>query len=120
MADRYCRNCGRELAEDDRFCPNCGTPVHEAAHVPTPEADRPVPSIPPPSERNAWQRFRYGMADAPEQYHEASSERPYYPPPRDPGIWTGVKLGCGMFIVLPIIIFLGAILFISLFLGSGR
>jgi hypothetical protein len=46
MADRYCRNCGAELAEDDQFCSNCGTPVHRAAHVPTPEADRPVP--PPP------------------------------------------------------------------------
>ena len=46
MADRYCRNCGHELAETDRFCPNCGTPVHEAAHVPTPEADVDVPSPP--------------------------------------------------------------------------
>src|SRR5215207_10080771 len=50
MADRYCRNCGHELAEDDRFCPNCGRPVHEAAHVPTPEADVPVP---PPPQRAA-------------------------------------------------------------------
>ena len=50
MADRYCRNCGHELAENDRFCPNCGTPVHEAAHVPTPKADVPVP--PPPQQ--AW------------------------------------------------------------------
>ena len=46
MTDRYCRNCGHELAETDRFCPNCGTPVHEAAHVPTPEADVDVP-LPP-------------------------------------------------------------------------
>jgi hypothetical protein len=46
VADRYCSNCGHELAEDDRFCPNCGRPVHETAHVPTPEADVPVP--PPP------------------------------------------------------------------------
>ena len=46
MAERYCRNCGYELAETDRFCPNCGTPVHEAAHVPTPEADVDVPSPP--------------------------------------------------------------------------
>src|SRR5918997_4816948 len=48
LADRYCRNCGHELAEDDRFCPNCGTPVHKAAHVPTPEADVPLP--PPPQQ----------------------------------------------------------------------
>jgi zinc-ribbon domain len=46
VTDRYCRNCGHELAETDRFCPNCGTPVHEAAHVPTPEADVDVPSPP--------------------------------------------------------------------------
>jgi len=46
VTERYCRNCGHELAETDRFCPNCGTPVHEAAHVPTPEADVDVPSPP--------------------------------------------------------------------------
>jgi hypothetical protein len=46
MPDRYCRNCGHELAETDRFCPNCGTPVHQAAYVPTPEADVDVP-LPP-------------------------------------------------------------------------
>jgi hypothetical protein len=46
VADRYCSYCGHELAEDTRFCPNCGRPVHETAHVPTPEADVPVP--PPP------------------------------------------------------------------------
>jgi hypothetical protein len=58
VTDRYCRNCGHELAETDRFCPNCGTPVHEAAHVPTPEADVDVPlppqqagvTAPPPDE----------------------------------------------------------------------
>jgi hypothetical protein len=43
---RYCRNCGHELGPGDQFCQNCGTPVHEAARVPTPEADVPVP--PPP------------------------------------------------------------------------
>jgi hypothetical protein len=47
VTDRYCRNCGHELAETDRFYPNCGTPVQEAAHVPTPEADVDVPSPPP-------------------------------------------------------------------------
>jgi hypothetical protein len=46
VTDRYCRNCGHELAETDRFCPNCGTPVHQGAHVPTPEADVEVPSPP--------------------------------------------------------------------------
>jgi hypothetical protein len=46
LADRYCRNCGYELAETDSFCPNCGRPVHETANVLTPEADA---SGPPPS-----------------------------------------------------------------------
>jgi uncharacterized membrane protein YvbJ len=46
VADRYCSNCGHELAQDDRSCPNCGSPVHQTAQVPTPEADVPVP--PPP------------------------------------------------------------------------
>ena len=46
VTERHCRNCGHELAETNRFCPNCGTPVHEAAHVPTPEADVDVPSPP--------------------------------------------------------------------------
>jgi hypothetical protein len=66
VADRYCGNCGRELREDDRFCPSCGRAVHEVAQVPTPEADRPVPRIPPAAERNAWQRIRYGTLDAPQ------------------------------------------------------
>jgi len=40
---RYCGNCGNELNPADQFCQNCGTPVHQAATVPTPEADVPVP-----------------------------------------------------------------------------
>jgi TM2 domain-containing membrane protein YozV len=43
---RYCSNCGNELRPGDQLCQNCGTPVHQAATVPTPEADVPVP--PPP------------------------------------------------------------------------
>jgi zinc-ribbon domain len=65
VTDRYCRNCGHELAETDRFCPNCGTPVHEAAHVPTPEADVNVPlppqqdgaMTPPPAEVDGREDF---------------------------------------------------------------
>jgi hypothetical protein len=49
VADRYCRNCGHELRQDDRFCPGCGRAVHETAHVPTPEADVDVPPPPQPS-----------------------------------------------------------------------
>jgi hypothetical protein len=42
---RYCSNCGQELGEEARFCPSCGRPVHEVAHVPTPEADVAVPPL---------------------------------------------------------------------------
>ena len=52
MADRYCRNCGRELRTEDQFCTGCGRPVHATAHVPTPEADVPVPP-PAPSSQEA-------------------------------------------------------------------
>jgi hypothetical protein len=45
---RYCGNCGRELSQEDQFCRSCGAPVHEAARVPTPEADVPVPPPPQP------------------------------------------------------------------------
>ena len=110
---RYCSNCGHELADDDRFCPNCGNPVHETARVPTPEADRRVPPIPPAAERTAGERLRYGTLDAPPRNRQQ---------PRDPGVWTGVKLGCGMFIVLPIIIFVVIIvllIFFGMLGGSG-
>jgi hypothetical protein len=106
---RYCSNCGHELADDDRFCANCGNPVRETAHVPTPEADRPVPPIPPAAERTAWERIRYGTLDPRSRNHQQ---------PREPGVWTGVKLGFGMFIVLPIIIIVLVIFFVIL-VGSG-
>src|SRR5215218_9198397 len=48
---RYCTNCGQELKPEDQFCTNCGMPVHRAARVPTPKADRPVPPLPPPTPR---------------------------------------------------------------------
>jgi|SRR5215204_336789 len=57
MADRYCRNCGNELGTGDRFCQNCGTPVHQAAYVPTPEADVPVP--PPPQQQAGGPPLRH-------------------------------------------------------------
>jgi hypothetical protein len=49
MADRYCRNCGHELAENNRFCTNCGAPAHQAGQIPTPEADTAAP--PPPMQQ---------------------------------------------------------------------
>ena len=69
---RCCTNCGHQLAEDDRFCANCGTPVHEAAHMPTPEAER--PGVPPAAERNTWERLsgkqRIPITMSPEQAME--------------------------------------------------
>jgi hypothetical protein len=130
VANKYCRNCGHELAEDDHFCPNCGRPVHETAHVPTPEADVPVPRVPPPAERNAWQRFMYGTLDLGEDSPRAAARTPprqtpartterNHSQPRDPGVWTGVKLGCGMFIVLPIIIAVVVVLVFVLVASGG-
>jgi hypothetical protein len=46
VVERYCSNCGQQLLLEEQFCPNCGRPAHETAHVPTPEADVPLP--PPP------------------------------------------------------------------------
>src|SRR5215218_10639319 len=48
--ERYCSNCGQELKPEDQFCSNCGMPVHRGARVPTSNADRPVPPLPPPTQ----------------------------------------------------------------------
>jgi hypothetical protein len=56
--ERYCSNCGHELQPEDQFCSNCGMTVHRAARVPTPEADRPVPPLPPPTREVARRNFR--------------------------------------------------------------
>jgi len=85
---RYCSNCGQPLDPDAQFCQSCGQPVHQTARIPTPQAY--VPTPPPPQSQ---QRYR------------------------DPGVWTGVKLGFGMFIVLPILIVL-FIIVVMIFLGS--
>ena len=79
MANRYCRNCGHELAENDRFCPNCGTPIQEAAHVPTPEADVPVP--PPPGQQQAGEAAPPQHAGAPQEGWR--QRHPIVPP----GVW---------------------------------
>ncbi len=54
--ERYCTHCGHELKPDDQFCTNCGVPVHRAARVPTPEADRPVPPLPSPTQEVGGRR----------------------------------------------------------------
>jgi Domain of unknown function (DUF4352)/zinc-ribbon domain len=98
MADRYCRNCGQELTEDSRFCPNCGTPIQEAAHVPTPEADVPVP---PPPQQQAW---------------ETTTPRPEQATPQPPGRSTANRIfvGCAGLVVV-LVLFVGCLAV----LGSG-
>ena len=56
--ERYCSNCGHELRPEDQFCSNCGMPVHRVARVPTPEADRPVSPLPPPTREVGRRNFR--------------------------------------------------------------
>jgi hypothetical protein len=60
--ERFCSNCGHELNPEDQFCSNCGMPVHRAARVPTPEADRPVPPLPPPTREVSRRNFRGSSA----------------------------------------------------------
>ena len=82
VANRFCDNCGQELSEDARFCSSCGRPIHETAHVPTPEADVPVPpppgqqqagdTVPPPQQEDTQELARAivreaGIANDPEQ-----------------------------------------------------
>ena len=98
MADRYCRNCGQELAGGDRFCPSCGAPIQEAAHVPTPEADVPVP---PPPRQQGWET----TTPAPER---AAPE----PPPRSTA--NKIFLGCAGLVVV-LVLFVGCLAV----LGSG-
>ncbi len=85
---RYCTNCGHELRSEDQFCANCGTPVHRAAHVPTPEADVPVP--PPPQQGG-------GTAPPPPQQQAAS-------PAQGRSVGRILLLGClgvaGLFFLL--------------------
>jgi hypothetical protein len=90
MADRYCTNCGHELAEDGRFCHNCGSPVHQTAQVPTPEADVPVP---PPPRQQAWETAAppSGQANA-------------LPQGRSAAFWLFV----GIAIVIVVLLLLGA------------
>src|SRR5215208_7004695 len=100
MADRYCTNCGHELAEDGRFCHNCGSPVHQTAQVPTPEADVPVP---PPPQQRVWATAT--------------------PPPQPNALpWQSsmaTKLAIGAAIVLVVLVLLGVVIATIDVTGSG-
>jgi zinc-ribbon domain len=105
MADRFCGECGNELSEDDRFCRNCGTPVHEAAVVPSPEADV---STPPPPPQSGWQRFKEGWQGTGQEGTRFSDPAP---PPREeprPFLYQScLNFGCAVIIIL---IVLGVVL----------
>src|SRR5215207_265411 len=58
--ERYCSNCGHELKPEDQFCSNCGMPVHRTARVPTSNADREVPPLPPPTQEVGRRRSLTG------------------------------------------------------------
>src|SRR5215204_7639133 len=89
---RYCGNCGNQLSPEDQFCRNCGTPVHQAATVPTPEADVPVP--PPPQAGGVGGGDAAAPAAAPQESGRRGRRHP-------------ILLGClgiiGLFLLLGII-----------------
>jgi hypothetical protein len=63
LADRFCRNCGRELAEDDRFCPNCGQD-QTATFPPEQYIQTPNVNVPPPQSSPARAGFGAGFGAA--------------------------------------------------------
>jgi zinc-ribbon domain len=101
MANRYCSHCGYALPDDSRFCPNCGKPTQTTAHVPTPEADVPVP--PPPGQR-AW-----GTATPPPGQAYALTQE------RSPAF----RLFVGSAIVIVVLLLLGAVLAAVSVAGGG-
>ena len=64
MADRYCRNCGHELAEKNRFCTNCGAPAHQAGHIPTPDAATATLQPPPIQQTQGTAGSKQGKVSA--------------------------------------------------------
>ena len=81
---RYCPNCGQAYQEGQKFCGSCGRAVGPNAPPIPPEQGRiQIPTQAPPPQMT------------PTQYQS-----------RGPGMWSGVKIGIGMFIILPILILL--------------
>jgi hypothetical protein len=104
---RHCGNCGHELSEDARFCPECGQPVHETAHVPTPEADVPVP--PSPGQSSAG--YTQPRTEAPPQQQGSMVGRSF-------GAGFGASIGwivggCVVTIVLLMVLFGGCMALIA-------
>jgi len=120
--DRYCRSCGQELESEDQFCGSCGRPVHATAHVPTPEADVPVPPPPqvednpvPPGSGRAqtapWGPV-WGMVAVflVLWVGVTIQERPSDPPGKDLGDQIGYQIGAGIVPALRVTTRVGAVL----------
>src|SRR5215210_6825269 len=94
--ERYCSTCGQELRPEDLFCSNCGKPVHLTAHVPTPEADVPVPP-PQQAQRTAPMPHPAGASST------QSDRRPDEPSGQAPFSikeMMGLGVGAGVFTLL--------------------
>jgi hypothetical protein len=122
----YCQNCGEEYREGQRFCGNCGRALGEDAPPIPPEQGRiETPSQPvPPPPQGGWQRFKEGWQGTGQEGTRFSDPAPPPTAPseyqqRGPGVWSGVKIGCGMFIVLPILIILVVVVFLALVGSAG-
>jgi hypothetical protein len=107
LEGRYCGNCGHELSEDARFCPECGQPVHETAHIPTPEADVQLP--PPPGQSSA--SYNPPRTEAPPQQQGSMVGRSF-------GAGFGASIGwivggCLVTIVLLTVMFAGCMALIA-------
>jgi hypothetical protein len=101
MANRYCSHCGYGLREDSRFCTNCGKPTQEAAYVPTPEADVPIP---PPPRQQAWEKAT------------SSSGRDHALPQEHS---TAFRLFVGSSIVIVVLLLLGVVVAALSLTGGG-
>jgi len=98
---RYCPNYGNALPYAPmNFCPNCGQALETSATAEIPTGPQPIPQ-------------------------PALIQTPYVPnvPPQpvrsDVGVWSGVKIGCGLFIVLPLLLLLAGCSVILLLGGGG-
>lgn len=81
MGHMICRNCGQEIEEGVRFCPNCGQDQSPEAPLRSQVQPQVPPSAPASQQRN-----------------------------RDAWVWSGVKIGFGACVVLPLLILVGIVL----------